>query len=320
MLFSGIRKSGTIGNGESVSLDNPIRVYRDYILTAKISGEIQDISVFYGTKYFRVTPSTLYKYNGIAVVEYAHGLTLGSITTLTIEQEFGILADVNLADDSGGVCNKEDIDFRIPDGNVYIINNGTSSVDVELTFFPKDLGKKIWVFGDSYCSFGNDRWPKYIIDCGFKNFFLNAMSGENPTQAFSDLELWLSTNKRPSYILWTLGMNGGADQNGAVNSTWLSVVNDIEDLCSANGIELILATVPTVTSQDHTKLNEWIRSSGHRYVDFALAVEKEGTTTWKNYGETTQLIYSDLIHPSTYGAKVLAGTLIADFPEIAVLD
>ena len=67
--------------------------------------------------------------------------------------------------------------------------------------------------------------------------------------------------------------------------------------------------------RSHEKKNDWIRSSGYRYVDFAKAVGANSETgMWRD-----GLRESDTgLHPSALGAKVLFAQLLSDFPEIMV--
>ena len=312
--FNHFSAHGVIAPNEQIA-NTSLRVIRNTITNVKIIGTISNIRVLFASRYLELTSDKIMIYNGINVVEYAHGLALGDYTTFSLEQSSSIIASLRITDDKGGVYSKSGIDWRWDSSSATIENMNTSgSITATISVFPKDITKKVWAFGDSYFSPTNDRWTFYALEWGYTNWLMNAIGGENATQALYDLRNLLSLGARPSYILWCLGMNNGADSGDAVNATWLSVTNEVISLCVENGIELVLATIPSVPSEIHTKLNEWVRASGYRYVDFAKAVELDGTTgTWKS-----GLLSSDNVHPSANGAKVLASAVISDFPEITL--
>ena len=120
------------------------------------------------------------------------------------------------------------------------------------------------------------------------------------------------------FAVWLQGMNGGNDGDGVPNSTWLANTEEFIRTCQQEGIIPVLSTTPTVPNYSHVYMNEWVRSSGCRYIDLASSVEKEGTTTWKFYGETEAYLSSDLVHPTSYGAKAMCEQVLKDFPEISI--
>ena len=66
-------------------------------------------------------------------------------------------------------------------------------------------------------------------------------------------------------------------------------------------------------SDNHYK-NEYVKSSGYRYVDFAKAVGAENAgSQWYN-----GMLASDKIHPTKTGARALYQQVICDFPEITL--
>jgi hypothetical protein len=115
-----------------------------------------------------------------------------------------------------------------------------------------------------------------------------------------------------------MGMNGGEDTDGAVNSGWLSATQEFIDLCLQCGVTPVLCTIPTIPSASHDLLNTWVESSGFRYIDFSVAV-KANDAYWRNWGTDDALLYTDRVHPTTKGATVLAERILIDFPEIAIL-
>lgn len=197
-------------------------------------------------------------------------------------------------------------------GEPAIYNGGNSSITVKLSNYPRDCKKDIWLYGDSYFSYWQtERWPHYLLEWGFNNFQLSHLPGINSQDMFNVLLTELLFGN-PKYIVWCLGMNDNADANSTTpDSKWLEIINRLSDICSYRGIELILATIPSIPNKSHEGKNKWVRESGYRYIDFAKAVGATSDGTWDN-----DYLSSDEIHPSASGAKVLASKAIIDFPEL----
>ena len=115
-----------------------------------------------------------------------------------------------------------------------------------------------------------------------------------------------------------MGMNGAADTGDTPNSGWLTPTTSFLELCEEYGIIPIISTIPTVPSLNHANRNAWVYSHDYRYIDFAAAVEVNGSDYWKNWGTAKAMLSSDEIHPTAYGAKALYQQVIRDFPEIMV--
>jgi hypothetical protein len=173
------------------------------------------------------------------------------------------------------------------------------------------LKSDIWAFGDSYFGVNGDiRWMAYLIGGGHTNLIVNAYGGQGSVSAFEDLNNLLAIGQ-PKKILWCLGMNDG-DSSSAVNSSWQNTYNSLKSLCEERGIELVLATIPTVPSKIHKFKNAIIKASGMRFVDFEKAVgANESTGEWYS-----DMLSSDNVHPSATGALTLYNQAIADMPEL----
>lgn len=166
------------------------------------------------------------------------------------------------------------------------------------------------IYGDSYLSAnGNDRWTHYLLKDGVANVLLNAYSGRKSTEALTILKDVMLYCKRPERIVWCLGMNDG--DNGAVNASWQSCVEELRTICEDNAIELILATIPNVATVDNTYKNAYVRESGYRYIDFATAVGASADVEWYS-----NMLSSDGVHPDVQGAIALYAQAIVDVPEL----
>jgi hypothetical protein len=169
----------------------------------------------------------------------------------------------------------------------------------------------VWVFGDSYVTISDTRWPYYLLDWGFRDYEIFGLSGAGSLTIFNEF-LRAMQFGRPNYALWGLGMNDGADADEDTPSpAWLDKVEAFVERCAAAGITPILATIPSVPAIYNDGKNKWIRESGHRYVDFAAAVGAQADGTWYS-----GMLSSDNVHPSQLGGQALATQVLVDFPEI----
>ena len=196
-------------------------------------------------------------------------------------------------------------------GQYYFVSE-TDIIDYTYTVIFKDATKPIYLFGDSYMSFAPERWVYYLsdIDC-FNSVLINACSGENSSGASQALA---TLKGHPKFALWGLGMNDSADANSSTPaSNWLSGFNSFLSWCNSNGCTPIFATIPTIPDKLHEGKNNYIRSSGYRYVDFAKAVSPSGDGIWY----PGMINETDYTHPTEKGAIAMFNRVLADFPEIA---
>ena len=322
----------TLAPSEIIRTDSPYYVSKNIALVALIKGTIESVEVGTGHnvgngEWVEVTPTqirTKYGSSGTVNQTFNHGLTLGSRTNVIIEKnvtkDSQAEATIRLIDDFGNYFQQVVTWWGSSMGSPFIYNNNSSgNVEATLSVMLRDITKAIWMFGDSYFNYdGNTRWPYYPIKWGFDNFLLNGRGGETATEAYADFQNLLAFGEVPSYCVWCLGMNSGRDTNGAVNPTWLSITQQFISDCEGLGIEPILATIPSVPTEIHTKLNEWVRSSGYRYIDFAEAVENGNDYYWRGWGTGDALLSNDEVHPTAHGAAELACRVFQDFTEITI--
>ena len=198
-------------------------------------------------------------------------------------------------------------------GCPYLVSDGAVMTDCAFSWIPKDIDKPIWVFGDSWVSMYDTRWPYYMVRDGFtKTWMLNGFAGEDTDEAYKSLENLL-TIRKPDYIVWLLGMNNG-DSSTAVNSVWKAIYDKLVQLCEDYSINLILYTVPNTPTINNNFKNAIVRESGYRYIDGATAVGDDGEGNWFTNFEQSS---SDHNHTSGRGARALYYRILADFPEIA---
>ena len=330
--FNSIAVGGTLAPAQSLTTDATYNLSKNTVEVAKISGAIVSVSVgrnynAYSGEWAEITATQLItKYGEAGAVNqsFNHGLTLGDLTTIIIDKKVTndalATATITIINDAGDMFQQVVTWWGSSMGTPFVRNNNSAGdIVASLSFFVGDLTKKIWVFGDSYVGYDNNsRWPYYPLVWGYDNFLLNGRGGENAQEAYSDFTKLLACGQVPSYCVWCMGMNSGRDESGAVNSTWLATTQSFISKCAELGIVPILATIPTVPTEIHTKLNEWVRASGYRYIDFAAAVENTEDNHWRYWGTANALLSSDEVHPSTRGALELAAQVLIDFPEITI--
>ena len=146
---------------------------------------------------------------------------------------------------------------------------------------------------------------------GFRNYMLDGFSGASSSDAVSSFnkDILLGT---PKAIIWMLGMNDA--DSGAVNSTWKTAFDSMVSYCSNKGIQFICCTIPNVPDRDHTYKNTYIRNSGVRYIDIAVALgANTANSTWYD-----GLLGLDNVHPTDSGAMYIALTLLNNIASLTI--
>lgn len=244
-----------------------------------------------------------------------HGLNIDKTINVLIKKNYNLTADITVA--SSGAS----FSINVPWGDVtqslvaFVRSNHSNLSNCSLTLVQQEIDAKIYAFGDSYFNYSPSRWLYYADKFGFtNNMFANGHPGEASAAAFTELIAALQCGT-PKYLLWGLGMNDGNDtaDTSEPNKAWLETVQKVIAVCEQYEITPILATIPTVPSVYNEHKNEWIRSSGHRYIDFAQSVGASEDGTWHD-----GMLSTDGVHPSDRGAIALFFRALHDFPEIAI--
>ena len=321
--FNSFVSTGEIATGETITAPS-ILISNRQVLSAEIIGTIEDVLVGVGNGnlygcWLQITPTqvkVVYGSSSTVAATYSHGLTLGTRTKVIIER--GSELSFHIVNDAGGMYSNAIRNFI---GTPFIKNNGVSSISASLRYGSRIASARIWCAGDSYWSFNDQaRIPYNLSALGASEILVVARGGESAGGILPSLQALVESGGRPSYIVWALGMNGGTDSNGQVNTNWLNAVNTFLSMCSDAGITPVFCTVPTVPSASHDAMNAWIRNSGYRYIDVAEEVEQSGTNTWRGWGTDDALLSSDQVHPSHAGALQIASRIIVEFPEITQLN
>ena len=320
----------SMGNGESITLmSNRVKSNKCIAFSAKVTA-FSSLEVghgganYYGGSWIEITGTNIICHNYLSsdsVQTVAHGLTIANTIQVVIEQGVDESCSVKLI--SNGSLFTHTFAWRGTVGPVYAKSVGSTLTDAVLSWTADGLTQDIWGFGDSYFSLTSDaRWTYYLIQDGHTKWLMNGQPGGNSTGAIGDLENLLKLGK-PKKVFWAMGMNDPDSESG-VNSSWNNAYLNVKDLCEKNEIELILATIPTVsggTVEDsdlpaNLRINKYknaiIRGSGLRYVDFDKAVNADENTGQWYAGMLSQ----DGVHPTQAGALTLYAQATADFPEL----
>lgn len=244
-----------------------------------------------------------------------HGLTISGDLTVRIECDMRVnyLKGVTIISLGESFTIAENTAYsREMYGSPYLESVGAVMTDCAFSWIPKNIDKPIWVFGDSWVSMYDTRWPYYMKEAGYTNcWMLNGFAGENTKEGLTSFKNLLSIRK-PDYLVWLYGMNDR--DNGAVNADWKSAYDEVISICDDYDITLILYTVPNTPTIDNNYKNAIVMASGYRYIDGVAAVGDDGEGNWFTGYEQS---VSDHNHTSAKGAKALFMRILADFPEIA---
>lgn len=264
-----------------------------------------------------------YKSSGTLEKSEPHGLTISGFIYIKIEQDSNAKASVKLVT-LGGEYSLSNCTFHGSRGDVFCTVTGTMT-NVVLSAGFRDLLEDVWFFGDSYVSMAdNARWPYYAVQAGHEKFYINGFGGANSSHAILSFREALTIGT-PRIVVWGIGMNN-SDTSSGINSSYMSVLEEVMATCEEKGIELILCTIPNTPSRLHTYKNAYIKTmhetNGYRYVDFAKAVGAESAgSTWysgmleDSNGESEEQL-TERVHPTILGAKTLYNRLILDVPEM----
>lgn len=315
-------RRGNIGSNEKWEFED------NNISTGKVlsfSGEITSFdSILLGhgkteseSSYVAIDDTNVYEYIGGNLLHtYAHGVVIQNNiqVKLEVQTEPNYNCYLTLVSD-GDMFIQTMPSWWADAGKIFVESSGSVLVNCSFGWTCTSYNKPVFIFGDSYLGYATtNRWAYYLLSDGYKQY-LDGYAGRNSNNAIKSFE-YAITHGTPKFVFWCLGMNDA--DNGSINSSWLTNVQKVIAECEKNGITPILATIPNVskTNRDNTYKNAWVRSSGYRYVDFASAVGGNETgSSWYS-----GMLSDDELHPTAKGAKALYYQVLADFPEICIIE
>lgn len=246
--------------------------------------------------------------------EKEHGLNIADELSVTVNKQDAMTADITVESGGGSFTWKKAAWSGDSNGDTFAESDSSVLTNCSFTWSCGDFAKPIWIFGDSYCSFGSPyRWPWYLCEAGLQDrVHINAYPGESSPFALTAFINSLSYYGCPKTLVWTLGMNDGSDTDEQPCARWLEPLLHVMHICDDLNIELILATVPTVPERYHEKKNRYVRSCGRRYIDLAEAVGADGTGVW-----TDGMLFTDKVHPDQKGAEAIWQRILRELDELA---
>lgn len=244
----------------------------------------------------------------VQTCSFAHGLTISGETSLVVAVGVDSTVSFCLAS-NGKTFAQQGIWWIGTIGGMEMESIHTTMENLTLRWDCVNYADRVWLFGDSYFTYYEARWPYYLAP-QYDNFLLCGFPGAMSAEMYPDFRQAL-THGTPKIAVWCLGMND-PDTDGSIDDAWKTCADQFVADCEANGIVPVLATVPNVPDRLHTYKNEYVRNSGCRYIDFASAVG--GNEEGSNWQEG--MLSADRVHPAVAGAKALAEQVLLDLPEI----
>ena len=237
-----------------------------------------------------------------------HGLTICGQTHIVVTVGTDATASVSVTS-NGKTFTKGGINWIGTNGNIEMESIHTTMRHVTMCWDCTNYQDTLWLFGDSYFTYYEERWPYYIVR-DYSSFLLSGFPGAASSDIYPDFQQAI-THGTPKIAVWCLGMND-PDSNDSIHADWKDFAERFIADCEERGIRPVLATIPNVPDRIHSHKNEYIRTSGYRYVDFASAVGANDIGS----GWYDGMLSADQVHPSAAGAQALAKQILLDLPEI----
>ena len=308
-------RADTFENGDSLTIDSGC-IHRGNVIIffGKLTSTFNYIEI--GTQGYGYTECIrVYAdhwqdvYRGTPGANVSHGLTLKDYLFVSIYIDETKLMHLTILT-NGGEYHRDVTQWDGSSYQIFAYSYQSTLTDCSLSYANKYFNCPIYYFGDSYTSYSDKRFPYWLNKWGYKNYLLDGYPGESSFNGLGDLYKILKFGI-PKFIVWAHGMNDG-DTNNTINAVWKNKLDYVIGICQTYGIELILCTIPNTPEVTNYYKNQYIKSSGYRYIDFADAVgANEINSTWYD-----GMLSNDNVHPTAEGAMALAKQIIVDFPEI----
>ena len=319
LIFRGNLTANTVQKiGKNICTDDYIVSFTsplpDTFTSLKIGG-FNDGGIAIARPYCEITPTQIKVYSSTSS-DYDrtidHGLTLSDdLQIFIIGNKKSLHAQIILQ--SGG--NR----FECPDNvrlgasyNGFGLLSPNSFNDVTASYTIRDLNKPVWVCGDSWVTYFDQRWYKQALDLGIDKFLHSGHSGEGSASGLLHLKTLLDCYT-PKMIVWLYGMNDEDTNDSTPNASWLAAYNELKTLCDNKSIDLVLGTIPTTPTRNNNAKNAVVTNSGYRYVDEVAAMGANSSGVWYSGYQS-----EDGNHTTEKGARALLAQVLSDVPEIGL--
>lgn len=312
------RESGDLSANQHLLIERKLPIKNHSVLqfNGNIVGEFAGIEIGYtdditqaDSTHFKIDSSKYYRVTS-SPTEFEHNLTISGNVSVTITQTYThLMFDVT--------CNGQKFHTSsgwAPSNAMPYVKVLSDMTDCVLSLTASKNKKNIVIFGDSYVSYGESRWPYYLAQAEYdKNVTIIGYSGENSVNGYRNFTDFMPIAD-VKYLVWAYGMND-QDTGGNINTSWKEKVDAVIAYCESNDIIPVLCTIPNVPSRSNIPKNTYVRSFADKYpiIDFAKAVGSDVTTAWYD-----GMLSSDNVHPTAVGAMALYNRAIADFPQFCV--
>ena len=305
-------EQGSLADGETLTLPyHNVKNDNVYIFNANIDTFAQIKFVKENDFHVEVDSTNLYITNDSTSYTVPHGLSISdNITLMICNETSGNVSLIRVSSNGQEFNYTTAIRFLMDAGSPKIQSIGSVLTECTFSWVSKNVNAPIWLFGDSYFSWYDNRWTYYLARDGYtKNCLLNGYAGEASKGAYDALINLLAITT-PKMVVWCMGMNDG-DSESAVNANWERYYNRLINLSKKYGFEIVLYTVPTTPVINNEFKNVIVRGSGYRYIEADLAVRIDDNGNW-----IPGALNPDNVHPTTMGAKIIYYRVISDLPEI----
>ena len=302
---------GSLNSGETLALPfHNVKINNCYVFNANITSFGSIRFTKQANAYITVDDTNIIVTTSSGDTIIPHGLTIGNNISLLVENETSVNTSlIRLSSDGQEFSYTTPVNFLMDSGTSTIESIGSTLTDCVFSWVSKNVNAPIWMFGDSYFSWYDVRWPYYLARDGYtKSVMLNGYAGQASASAYTALVNLLDITT-PKMVVWCLGMNDPDDS--AVNASWYSCYQKIIELQKKYGFELILYTVPSTPTMDNSYKDTIIRTSEYRYIEADKAVRINDDGDW-----VTGALNADNVHPTAIGAKLLYYRILADLPEL----
>lgn len=302
---------GSLNSGETLVLPfHNVKINNCYVFNANITSFGSIRFTKQANAYITVDDTNITITNSAGDNVIPHGLTIGSNISLLVENGTSVNTSLlRLSSDGQEFSYTNPVTFLMDSGIPTIESIGSVLTDCAFSWVSKNINAPIWMFGDSYFSWYDVRWPYYLARDGYtKTVMLNGYAGQASASAYTALVNLLDITT-PKMVVWCLGMNDPDDS--AVNASWYSCYQKIIELQKKYGFELILYTVPSTPTMDNSYKDTIIRTSEYRYIEADKAVRINDDGDW-----VAGALNADNVHPTAIGAKLLYYRILADLPEL----
>lgn len=286
--------------GCKVSSFSGIKICRGYNTTYGAFFEIDGTNV----KLYKGTDTTT------PVATVAHGLTISTMLNVNINVTNDGKAVLTMQTLGGSFTHTfADWSYNIA-GSLVVKNAGSTVSDCVFTATNEYFKNPIWIFGASFESVSDTRWPGQLKNMGYFNYLLNGYPGRDGRKSILDFEKALNFGV-PKYLYFP-------SSNDASDAIFEQTLIRIMALCDTYGITLIANLKADNKESNFSVRRTAVINAGCRYVSTYDAVQdpsitwSEGTDNWYSGFQG-----SDGVHPTELGAKAIAMQFLKDFPEIA---